>query len=76
MAKAISETQAEIQQLEPLQKRELLGFLVADLEGSTNGELDEVWLKEAQRRFQELKDGSAQGIPASQVFAKLERRLG
>lgn len=76
MAKAISEIQAEIQELEPLQKRELLGFLVADLEDSTNGELDEVWLKEAQRRFQELKDGSAQGIPASQVFAKLERRLG
>ena len=76
MAKAISEIRAEIQGLEPLQKRELLGFLVADLEGSENGGLDEVWLKEAQRRFQELKDGSAQSIPASQVFAKLERRLG
>lgn len=76
MAKAISQIQAEIQQLEPLQKRELLGFLVADLEGSANGELDEVWLKEAQRRFQELKDGFAQGIPASQVFAEFERQLG
>lgn len=76
MAKALSEIQSEIQELEPLQKRELLGFLVAHLEDSANGELDEVWLKEAQRRFQELKDGSTQGIPASQVFAKLERRLG
>ena len=76
MAKEISRIHAEIQQLESLQKRELLGLLVADLEGSANGELDEVWLKEAQRRFQELKDGSVQGIPASRVFAKLERRLG
>jgi hypothetical protein len=76
MAKAISEIKAEIQGLEPLQKRELLGLLVAELEDSESGELDEIWLKEAQRRFQELKDGSAQGIPASQVFAKLERRLG
>ena len=72
MAKALS----EIQKLGPLQKRELLGFLVTALEDSANGELDAVWLKEAQRRFQELKDGSVQGIPASQVFAKLERRLG
>ena len=76
MAKAISEIQAEIQELEPLQKRELLGLLVADLEDSENEKLDEVWLKEAQRRFQELKDGSAQGVPANHVFAKLERRLG
>jgi len=76
MAKAISEIRAEIQELEPLEKRELLGLLVAELEDSENGEVDEVWLLEAQRRFQELKDGSVQGIPASQVFAKLERRIG
>lgn len=76
MAKAISEIKAEIQELEPLQKRELLGLLVADLEDSEGGEFDAIWLKEAQRRFQELKDGSAQGVPASQVFANLERRLG
>ncbi len=72
MTKAISEIRAEIQELEPLQKRELLGLLVAELEDSENGEVDEVWLLEAQRRFQELKDGSVQG----QVFAKLERRIG
>jgi len=76
MAKAISELQAEIQKLEPLQKRELLGRLVAELEGSQSSGLDEIWLKEAQRRFEDLKDGSAKGIPAGQVFAKLEERLG
>lgn len=76
MAKALSEIKAEIQNLDPLQKNDLLGFLVADLEDSEDGGLDEIWLKEAQRRFQELKDDSVQGIPASQVFAKLDRRLG
>jgi len=76
MAKAISQIRAEIQEFEPLQKRELLGLLVAELEDSENAEVDEFWLLEAQRRFQELKDGSVQGIPASQVFAKLERRIG
>jgi len=76
MAKAISELQAEIQKLEPLQKCELLGRLVAELEGSQSSGLDEIWLKEAQRRFEDLKDGSAKGVPAGQVFAKLEERLG
>jgi len=76
MAKAIFQIRAEIQEFEPLQKRELLGLLVAELEDSENAEVDEFWLLEAQRRFQELKDGSVQGIPASQVFAKLERRIG
>ena len=76
MAKAVSEINAEIQELEPLQKRELLGLLVADLDDFEGGGFDAIWLKEAQRRFQELKDGSVQGIPASQVFANLERRIG
>ena len=76
MVKAISEIKAEIQELEPLEKRELLGLLVADLEDSEGGEFDAIWLKEAQRRFQELKDGSATVIPANQVFVNLERRLG
>lgn len=75
MAKAISEIKAEIQELEPLQKRELLGHLVAELEDSESGKLDEIWLKEAQRRFQEFKAGSARGIPANQVFANLEHHL-
>ena len=76
MTKASSELKLEIQELGPLKKRELLGLLVADLEDSEGGEFDSIWLKEAQRRFQELKDGSAQGVPESQVFANLERRLG
>lgn len=76
MAKEISEIQAEIQELKPLQKRELLGILVAELDGSENGNLDEIWLKEAQRRFLEVKEGAVEGIPVSEVFAKLESRLG
>jgi hypothetical protein len=76
MAKATSEVQANTQELESHKKRELLGLLVADLEDSSNGELDKNWRKEAQRRFQELKDGYAHGIPVNHVFAKLERRLG
>lgn len=76
MAKEISEIQAEIQELKPLQKRELLGILVAELDGSENGNLDEIWLTEAQRRFLEVKEGAVEGIPVSEVFAKLESRLG
>lgn len=76
MAKAVSKSEAEIQELEPLQKRELPGLMVADLEESKSAGLDDIWLKEAQRRFQELKDVSVKGVPASQVLAKLGLRLG
>lgn len=76
MAKALSEIRDDIQELELKQKRELLGLLVTELESSGNQDFEEVWLIEAQRRFQQLKDGEVQGIPANQVFAKLNQQIG
>lgn len=75
MAKSVTEIQKEIQELGPIEKRELLGLLVEDLNHSEDGSLDQVWLHEAQNRFKELKQGNVEGIPASQVFAKVESRL-
>lgn len=33
-----------------------------------------VWIAEAERRFQELRDGVVQGIPARDVFAEMRTK--
>ena len=38
-------------------------------------EIEKLWIAEAERRFQELRDGVVQGIPAGEVFAELRKKL-
>ena len=43
--------------------------------GESLKEIGTLWLEEAERRFAELRDGVAQGTPASEGFAKLRASL-
>ena len=36
---------------------------------------DKAWLKEAQRRLEELRSGKVQGIPADVVFVRARQRF-
>jgi hypothetical protein len=37
-------------------------------------EIEKLWIAEAERRFQELRKGVVQGIPAREVFAELRTK--
>jgi hypothetical protein len=50
----------------------LLSSLEGDAESSE--EIEKLWIAEAERRFQELRDGVVQGIPAQEVFAELRNK--
>ena len=51
--------------------------LLASLEESVESpeEIEKLWLAKAERRFQELRDGVVQGVPARDVFARLRAKL-
>jgi len=36
---------------------------------------ERLWAEEAERRFQEIRDGSVQGIPAEEALARLRAAL-
>ena len=58
----------------PIEDRARLALrLIASLEETVESteEIEELWVAEAERRFQELRDGVVQGIPARKVFAEL-----
>lgn len=50
--------------------------LLSSLGGEALSDIDAAWVKEADRRYEEYKQGKRQPIPASAVFADADRILG
>jgi hypothetical protein len=62
--------------LPPKDRARLAVELLASLEENVESpeEIEKLWLAEAERRFQELRDRVVQGIPAREVFAQLRAK--
>jgi len=65
-------------------KQDALGLPVDDREAIAealfasllDAEIAEAWNEEAERRYQEIRSGSAKTIPAAEALAQLRERLG
>lgn len=75
MAKAITDIERDIRELDADQKLELLRALVADLDGPADADAERAWLEISQRRYRELVEGKVAGIPGPLVFERLRSRL-
>jgi putative addiction module component (TIGR02574 family) len=62
--------------LSPEDRARLAVRLLSSLEAITESpeEIEKLWIAEAERRYQELRDGIVQGIPAREVFAELRNK--
>jgi hypothetical protein len=76
MVRALSEIEREIRDLDMDQKLDLLRTLIAELDAPADTEVAKAWLKESQRRYRELVEGSAKGVPGQLVFERLRARIG
>jgi hypothetical protein len=76
MARALSEIEREIRELDADQKRDLLRTLIAELDAPADAEVAKAWLKESQRRYRELVEGNVKGVPGQLVFERLRARTG
>ena len=70
-ADAIAE---QLLSLPPHDRARMAELLLASLE-ETDTDVKRAWAEEIGRRVAELHSGSVQGVPASEVFAEVERRL-
>lgn len=61
--------------LRPHERARLAELLLASIDGEDT-EVDAAWSAEVARRISELGEGTVATIPADEVFAALERRLG
>jgi putative addiction module component (TIGR02574 family) len=70
----LDDVATEALELERESRAELAKRLLDSLEQPSADRVGPGWLAEAQRRHQELKDGTAQTIPSEEVFATLAAR--
>ena len=75
MARTVQEIEAEIRSLAAGDRDRLLRDLVADLDGTRDPEIEAAWLKEAQKRYEELRSGAVKAIPANEVIRKARAGL-
>jgi putative addiction module component (TIGR02574 family) len=76
MPQSLPEIEKNALQLSAEDRARLAVRLLSSLEETTESpeEIEKLWIAEAERRFQELRDGSVQGIPARDVFAELRNK--
>jgi putative addiction module component (TIGR02574 family) len=77
MAKTLAKVEDEALQLSEQERARLAVRLLASLEEEAESpeEVEKLWLAEAEQRFEELRSGTVQGIPAREVFAQLRAKL-
>ena len=73
MAHSLAEIENNALRLPPEDRARLAMRFLSSLEETTESpeEIEKLWIAEVERRFQELRDGVVQGIPAQKVFAEL-----
>ena len=76
MAHSLLEIEKDALRLSPEDRARLAVRLLSSLEKAAEllEEIEKLWIAEAERRFQELRDGVVQGMPAREVFAELRNK--
>ena len=76
MAHSLPEIEKDALRLSAEDRARLAVRLLSSLEGTAESpeEIEKLWIAEAERRFQELRDGVVQGVPAREVFSELRNK--
>ena len=76
MGISLPEIENDALQLTAEDRARLAVRLLESLEPTTESpdEIEKLWLATAERRFQELRDGVVEGIPAQKVFANIRSK--
>lgn len=78
MGATLDELEAQAVKLSPEQRGELIHRLLVSLDGEPDGtpeEIAQAWDEEIARRVAEIDAGTAELIPAEQVFAELDAMI-
>jgi putative addiction module component (TIGR02574 family) len=75
MARALADIEQDILSLSDKERTELLRILIAGLDAPVDTGSEAAWLKESERRLNEIEDGTARTFPADEVVKEARARL-
>jgi putative addiction module component (TIGR02574 family) len=75
MAKPARELESRALRLSRKERARLAQRLISSLDQEVDTGVEELWLREAERRLDELESGSVAGIPAEKVVRKARATL-
>lgn len=76
MNATLAELEQKVTQLSADERAHLALFLLRSLEPADEGDIDEAWRIESERRLVQIESGEVQSVPGDDVFARVRRRLG
>ena len=56
------------------QRATLAHILLSSLDEDVKQDVDHLWAVELEKRIQDIRSGKVKGIPAAEVFAKLQEK--
>jgi hypothetical protein len=75
MTRSVQEIAQEVRLLHRGERNQLLRNLIADMDGEPEHDIDQAWLQEAKRRYEELQNSVVEPVPAAEVIQKAKSRL-
>lgn len=76
MTALLMQIEEDVKRLSRADRERLLSDLSSELEDTPLSEIDQAWIDEADRRFDDLASGRVTGIPTEEVFTGIRRELG
>jgi putative addiction module component (TIGR02574 family) len=74
MARDLKDVFREAFDLPDSERATLAGLLIKSLDPPAEGDVEELWAEEAERRWREIESGTVETIPWEEVRTKLFRR--
>ena len=75
MTALLEKIEREATELSREERERLASDLIAGLENAPLSEIDQAWIDEAERRYDELVSGRVKGIPADVAMREIRRKL-
>jgi len=75
MTTTLEKIEHDVLNLSVQERAFLADRLLSSLDGDPLTDIDALWVAEAERRYQEYKEGKRPGIPAEDVFAGADQLL-
>jgi len=74
MERSLEQIACEVLQMSVEARAALAKRLLDSLENLTPAENERLWVEEAARRYQQLRNGTARSVSSEELFARLDSR--